>query len=77
MAQSLLRLPQVVARCGYRRSSIYAMIRRGEFPAPIELGPRLKVWPSDSIDTWVEERIQSARIKRSGAERNQPIAAAV
>ena len=57
MERSLLRLPNVEARTGYRRSSIYAKIRRGEFPSPVALGARAVAWPSDAIDAWIAGRI--------------------
>ena len=59
MAQSLLRLPSVVARTGYSRSSLYALIAKGEFPAPVSLGARAVAWPSDEIDQWIAARIRT------------------
>jgi len=57
MAQSLLRLPQVMQRTGYSRSSLYALISKGEFPAPCPLGARAVAWPSNEIDDWIAQRI--------------------
>lgn len=76
MAQSLLRLPQVIERSGYKRSSIYAMVRRGEFPEPIPLGPRIVVWDSEQIDEWVRQQIELGRARGSHQRRNQPMPAA-
>jgi prophage regulatory protein len=73
VATSLLRLPQVIERCGYRRSSIYSLIRRGEFPAPVPLGPRIMAWDSDEIDNWIRHRIESGRVRRSGATVHQSV----
>jgi prophage regulatory protein len=61
MAISLLRLPAVIERTGYRRSTLYQKIKRGEFPAPIALGPRAVAWPSEDIDRWINERIAAGR----------------
>ncbi|MFV0284443.1 MAG: helix-turn-helix transcriptional regulator [Castellaniella sp.] len=58
---TLLRLPAVMARIGYGRSKVYDMIGKGEFPPPIKMGARTVAWPSDQIDTWIAERIQSAQ----------------
>ncbi len=55
--QYLLRLPQVQERTGLSRSSIYAAIKRSEFPAPVSLGRRSVGWPSNLIDQWIEDRI--------------------
>lgn len=61
MAQSLLRLPAVIQRTGYSRSSLYALISRGEFPASVALGARAVAWPSDEIDRWIAGRIEQSR----------------
>ncbi|WP_276808019.1 helix-turn-helix transcriptional regulator [Castellaniella defragrans] len=58
---TLLRLPAVMARIGYGRSKVYDMIGKGEFPAPIKMGARTVAWPSDQIDAWIAQRIQSAQ----------------
>jgi prophage regulatory protein len=57
----LLRLPDVIERVGLRRTAIYELIRLGAFPAPIKLGRRCAVWPSDVIGEWVRDRIAEAR----------------
>lgn len=59
--QILLRLPEVRARTGLSRSSIYAFIARGDFPAPVSLGARAVAWPSDAISAWIAARVASAR----------------
>lgn len=58
---TLLRLPAVMARIGYGRSKVYDMIGKGEFPSPIKMGARTVAWPSDQIDEWIAQRIQSAQ----------------
>lgn len=37
----LLRLPKVIERTGLSRSSIYALITKGMFPAPVRIGERV------------------------------------
>jgi prophage regulatory protein len=55
---SLQRLPAVVARVGLSRSSIYAGVKNGTFPAPVRLGDgRAVAWDSRAIDRWIEERL--------------------
>jgi prophage regulatory protein len=61
MPQDLLRLPQVIQRTGLSRSSIYAAVKRGEFPKSIQLGPRAVAWPSGEIDAWVQARIDAGK----------------
>ena len=37
-------------------NTIKAHIRRGDFPAPVEYGPRLKRWYRDTVEAWKSER---------------------
>ena len=60
MARALLRLPEVLARVPYRRARLYGLIRAGEFPAPIPVGPRLVAWDSDAVQVWIERQIANA-----------------
>lgn len=52
----LLRLPAVMERCALGRSSIYAGVKAGTFPAPVRLSARAVGWREDSLDRWVLER---------------------
>ncbi|BCL75671.1 hypothetical protein JHS3_14070 [Jeongeupia sp. HS-3] len=54
---SLLRLPEVNKRTALSRSSIYAAIAAGTFPAPVRLGGNSVAWVSSEIDAWIGERI--------------------
>jgi prophage regulatory protein len=49
----LLRLPEVIARVGLKRSAIYQRMSEGRFPKSRSLGPRCAVWVEAEIDTWV------------------------
>ena len=55
--KKFIRLPEVINRTGYRRTSIYEKISEGTFPAPIKLGPRAVAWVSEEIDKWMDARI--------------------
>lgn len=54
------RLKEVKAQVGYKRTAIYEMIKRGEFPKPYALGPRAVGWLSSDISAWIESRIKAA-----------------
>lgn len=60
MPKYLLRLPEVMKRTGLARASVYAAIKRGEFPKSVSLGPRAVAWPSDEIEKWIEQRIAAS-----------------
>ena len=54
-----LRLPEVIQISGYRRTTIYEMIKAGNFPAPVHLGPRAVAWLESEVEAWMQERIDA------------------
>lgn len=57
-SNTILRLPQVKARTGLSRSTIYARIAQGSFPKPVQLGgPRAVGWVEAQIDHWIARQI--------------------
>lgn len=50
----LLRISEVLEVTGLRRSTLYSQIRRGEFPAPVKIGPRASAWRLDEVQDWIE-----------------------
>jgi prophage regulatory protein len=64
----LIRLPEVLSRTGYGRTSIYRKMEKGEFPKNLKLGAPIKdptqfdsraiAWIEEEIDQWVESRIE-------------------
>lgn len=53
----LLRLSEVLARVGLKKSAIYARIRAGMFPKPVDLGG-VVAWVEAEIDAWIAEQIR-------------------
>lgn len=51
----LIRLPEVMARVGLRRTAIYQRMREGRFPQSRSLGPRCTVWLEAEINLWIEQ----------------------
>ena len=54
----LLRLPRVVEITALGKSSIYACVKSGAFPAPVRLSARAVGWREEDIDKWVSERVK-------------------
>jgi prophage regulatory protein len=52
-----LRLPEVEAVTGLKRSQIYEDILDGRFPAPVPLGERAVGWIEDEVAAWLDARI--------------------
>ena len=61
MPQNILRLPAVKFRTGLSRSSIYAGVKNGTFPAPIHLGARSVGWIELEISDFIAARIKASR----------------
>ncbi len=61
MAQSLIRLSEVLKRVPYSRSTIYLKVARGEFPQPVSLGARAVAWVQADVDAWIDRRIAAGR----------------
>lgn len=59
MNERILRRPDVEARTGLSRSTIYLMMSRGEFPKPVRLGQRAVGWPEVIISEWLNSRTQA------------------
>lgn len=59
----ILRRPEVQARTGLPRSTMYDMIRNRAFPAPVRLGAKAVGWLEHEIDGWLADRA-SARPHR-------------
>ena len=56
-----LRLPEVLARTGLSRSTIYVRLDQGRFPRPVSLGGRAVGWIEAEVDEWIRERIAASR----------------
>lgn len=56
-----LRLPQVSAMTGLARSTIYALIATGEFPAPFKLTPAASAWLESDIQSFLRKRVEMSR----------------
>ena len=56
MAKKILRRSEVEARFGVSRSTIYAWMARGDFPRPVQLGPRAVGWLETEIERWLHTR---------------------
>lgn len=56
MAEKLLRRPEVEARTGLSRSTLYAWMKCGNFPQPVKLGARLVAWRESDVSNWLESR---------------------
>ena len=59
MSIRLLRRPEVEKLTGLSRSSIYAMMERGEFPRPRRIGQRAVAWDEAALERWLATRAEA------------------
>jgi prophage regulatory protein len=51
---ALVRLSDVCKLVGLSRSSIYARVRDGSFPAPVKLSDHCVRWRREDLEVWLE-----------------------
>jgi prophage regulatory protein len=56
MSEQILRFKALTEIVGLKRTAIYAKIKEGEFPAPVELGKRARGWRLSEVDSWISKR---------------------
>ena len=59
--ESLLRLPQVIERTGYSRSTLLRLVAANQFPAPVKLGARSIAWAASEVEYWITSKIAAGR----------------
>ncbi len=60
----LLRLPDVEAVTGCKKSTIYNLMRAGKFVQPVRISSRCTAWPESAVLQWVQDRIAAAGAKQ-------------
>lgn len=58
---AFLRLPEVKAMIGLSKSSLYALIKEKQFPAPVRLGTRAVAWVKSEVRQWAAARVHASR----------------
>lgn len=64
---AILKLPEVMKETSLGKSTIYAYIKDGRFPSPIDVGDRAVGWVDSEISAWIDERIKASRQAGGGA----------
>ena len=61
MPTRIVRLPEVMARTGLSRSTIYVRLGKGSFPKSVPLGARAVGWIEEEVDEWIRRQIEASR----------------
>ncbi|RQM36348.1 helix-turn-helix transcriptional regulator [Erwinia psidii] len=63
----LLRLSDVMKKTGFRKSWIYLLISKGDFPPAVKIGSRSVAWLESEVNDWIAGRIgKRERIQQAG-----------
>jgi len=75
--ERIVRMRELAGRLALSSSHLYALIKAGKFPKPVELVPggRSKGWPEHELSAWLRSRIElrdatGARPVRSMGDRS-------
>ena len=58
----LLRLPDVSAIVGIRKSTIYILMRANKFPKCVRVTSKTVAWPESAVLAWVNDRIHKGAV---------------
>jgi prophage regulatory protein len=61
LPERILRLKELRQVVGLSRSTIYELIKRGEFPKPIHLSTRTSGWLWTDINEWLGKKERGVR----------------
>jgi len=56
----LLRMPDVEIATGLKKSTIYLLMKRGEFPRCVQITARCVAWPESHVLQFVQDKITGA-----------------
>lgn len=62
MGQHLWKLPRVLEFTQLSRSTIYAKINDGSFPAPVKIGARAVAWRVEDVKDWFARCVEEAQV---------------
>jgi prophage regulatory protein len=57
MNERLIRLPQVIAKLGIARSTVWLFVKQGKLPKPIKLSAKVTVWRESELNAYIAEKI--------------------
>jgi prophage regulatory protein len=58
----LLRLADVEGLTGLKKSTIYLLMKRGQFPRCVQVTARCVAWPESRVLQFVQDRIAAANV---------------
>lgn len=56
MSMQILRAPEVMDKCGFKRTTLWRLVHESDFPKPIFITSKAIGWREDQIDEWIRSR---------------------
>lgn len=57
----LSRLAQILPLLPISKSTVWAWVKQGKFPAPVKLSPTVTVWRNSDILNWLEQTANNSQ----------------
>jgi len=61
----LIRIKEVMSKTGIARSTVWYMVKKGTFPIPRKVSPRVTVCVESEIDTFIKNVVNNSVEKNS------------
>ena len=62
IGERLLRLPEVLERVPFGKTTLYRLMREGSFPENIQLGSNMVAWVASEIEEWISTQIKNRKV---------------
>ncbi|WP_376786580.1 MULTISPECIES: helix-turn-helix transcriptional regulator [Comamonas] len=60
----ILRIKQVLDKCGLGKTTLYKLINAKTFPQPVALGERAVGWVESEIELWIAARVHERDLSK-------------
>ena len=60
--RKLIKKNEVMEMCGISSSTLYRLIKSGQFPNPVKTSERSVAWIENEVEQWIDSRIEERDI---------------
>ena len=61
-----LRKNEAADRVGFSQSHVMRLVREGDFPQPVPLGPNSVAFVEDEVEDWMRARVEERELPTAG-----------
>ena len=62
IGERLLRLPELLERVPFGKTTLYALMRMVLFPQNIKLGSNMVAWVASEVEEWINTQIKNRKV---------------